>query len=58
MGPGTPLAHPHPAVTVRRARTVSLTSPGVTAYADGERISVLPVHCEAVPDGLQVFTAT
>ena len=48
----------HPAVTVRRARTVSLTSPGVTAYADGERISVLPVHCEAVPDGLQVFTAT
>ncbi len=36
----------HPAVTVRRARTVSLTAPGVMAYADGERISVLPVHCE------------
>ena len=45
----------HPAVTVRRARVVTLTSPGVTAYADGERVSVLPVTCEAVPDGLRVF---
>jgi diacylglycerol kinase (ATP) len=47
----------HPAVTVRRARRVSLTSPGVTAYADGERVSVLPVHTEAVPDALRVFAA-
>jgi diacylglycerol kinase (ATP) len=47
----------HPAVTVRRARQVSLTSPGVTAYADGERVSVLPVHTEAVPDALRVFAA-
>jgi diacylglycerol kinase (ATP) len=45
----------HPAVTVRRARQVTLTSPGVTAYADGERVSVLPVTCDAVPDGMRVF---
>ena len=45
----------HPAVTVRRARQVSLTSSGVTAYADGERVSVLPVTCDAVPDGMHVF---
>jgi diacylglycerol kinase (ATP) len=45
----------HPAVTVRRARSVALSSDGVTAYADGERVSVLPVHCEAVPSALHVF---
>jgi diacylglycerol kinase (ATP) len=45
----------HPAVTVRRARSVTLTSPGVTAYADGERVSVLPVTCDTVPGGLRVF---
>ena len=45
----------HPAVTVRRARQVSLTSSGVTAYADGERVSVLPVTCDVVPDGMRVF---
>ncbi len=47
----------HPAVTVRRARQVALSSPGVTAYADGERVSVLPVHVEAMPDALRVFAA-
>jgi diacylglycerol kinase (ATP) len=47
----------HPAVTVRRARQVVLTSPEVTAYADGERVSVLPVHVEAMPDALRVFAA-
>jgi diacylglycerol kinase (ATP) len=47
----------HPAVTVRRARQVVLTSPGVTAYADGERVSVLPVHVEAMPEALRVFAA-
>ena len=44
----------HPAVTVRRARTVRLEAQGVTAYADGERVSVLPVSCEAVPESLVV----
>lgn len=47
----------HPAVTVRRARQVTLTSDGVTAYADGERVSVLPVTCDAVPDALSVYSA-
>jgi diacylglycerol kinase (ATP) len=46
----------HPAVTVRRARSVLLQSDTVTAYADGERVSVLPVHCEAVPAALHVFS--
>jgi len=45
----------HPAVTVRQARRVTLTSAGVTAYADGERVSVLPVTCDAVPAGMRVF---
>jgi diacylglycerol kinase (ATP) len=46
----------HRAVTVRRARTVVLSSPGVTAYADGERVAALPVRCDAVPAALQVFS--
>jgi len=45
----------HLAVTVRRARSVVLQSAGVTAYADGERVSVLPVRCEAVASALHVF---
>jgi diacylglycerol kinase (ATP) len=45
----------HRAVTVRRASSVVLRAEGVTAYADGERVSVLPVHCEAVPAALRVF---
>ena len=45
----------HPAVTIRRARVVSLGAAGVTAYADGERVAALPVACEAVPKALHVF---
>lgn len=45
----------HPAVTVRRARTVSLAAAGVTAYADGERVALLPVTCDVVPGALQVL---
>ncbi|HEU0132066.1 MAG TPA: diacylglycerol kinase [Mycobacteriales bacterium] len=45
----------HPAVTVRRARTVTLESPGVVAYADGERMGPLPLTCECVPGAVQVF---
>jgi diacylglycerol kinase (ATP) len=45
----------HRAVTVRRARSVTLRADGVTAYADGERVSVLPVTCETVPGALRVF---
>ncbi|HYJ77689.1 MAG TPA: diacylglycerol kinase [Actinomycetes bacterium] len=46
----------HRAVTVRRARRVTLQSEGVTAYADGERVAVLPVTCDAVPGALHVYT--
>jgi diacylglycerol kinase (ATP) len=45
----------HPAVTVRRARVVTLESAGVVAYADGERMGALPLTCECVPGAVQVF---
>jgi diacylglycerol kinase (ATP) len=45
----------HRAVTVKRARVVSLSAFGVTAYADGERVASLPVACEAVPKALHVL---
>jgi diacylglycerol kinase (ATP) len=45
----------HPAVTIRRARVVSLSSPGVTAYADGEYVADLPIVCETVPGAVQVL---
>jgi len=44
----------HPAVSVRRARRIALAAPGVTAYADGERVAVLPVTAEVVPGALRV----
>ncbi|GAA3029820.1 YegS/Rv2252/BmrU family lipid kinase [Streptosporangium longisporum] len=45
----------HPAVTMYRARTVTLEAPGVIAYADGERIGPTPLTCEIVPGALQVL---
>jgi len=45
----------HRAVTVRRARSVTLVADGVTAYADGERVAVLPVTIDAVPGALHVY---
>ncbi|WP_432825402.1 diacylglycerol kinase [Dactylosporangium sp. CA-092794] len=42
-------------VTVHRARTVELDSAGVTAYADGERISPLPVAITCVPGALTLL---
>jgi diacylglycerol kinase (ATP) len=50
---GTHLANP--AVTLRRARVVSLSSPGVTAYADGEYLADLPITCETMPGAVQVL---
>jgi diacylglycerol kinase (ATP) len=44
-----------PEVTVRRAREVRLESPGVVAYADGERFAPLPVTCTCVPGALTVL---
>ncbi|MFI6316117.1 YegS/Rv2252/BmrU family lipid kinase [Nonomuraea sp. NPDC050556] len=46
----------HPAVTVRRARTVLLEALDTVAYADGERIGPTPVTCEIVPGALQVLS--
>jgi diacylglycerol kinase (ATP) len=45
----------HRAVTVKRARHVSLRAFGVTAYADGERVATLPLTCEAVAKALHVL---
>jgi diacylglycerol kinase (ATP) len=45
----------HPAVTTRRVRTVTLESPGVTAYADGEFLSDLPVTAECVPGAVRIL---
>ena len=52
---GTHLAHP--AVSVRRARTVRLDAAGVTAYVDGERLGPLPRSFEVVPAAVEVFTS-
>ena len=45
----------HPAVTVRRARRVRLSTPDVVAYADGERFGAMPVDLEVVPGALGVL---
>ena len=45
----------HPAVTCRKAKVVSLSSPGVTAYADGEYLADLPITCETVSGAVQVL---
>ena len=45
----------HPAVTMRRAKTVSLAAKDVTVYADGEYIGELPISCQTVPGAVQVL---
>ncbi|HVB27731.1 MAG TPA: diacylglycerol kinase [Mycobacteriales bacterium] len=45
----------HPAVTIRRAREVTISSPGVSAYADGEYLADLPVTNVCVPGALRVL---
>jgi diacylglycerol kinase (ATP) len=45
----------HPAVTMRRARVVTLESAGVNAYADGEFLADLPITCECVPGAVQIL---
>ena len=47
---------PHPQITIVRATTVTLSSPGVIAYADGERFGPLPITCTSVPGALQILT--
>lgn len=43
----------HPAVEIRRARRVRLEATGITAQADGEPFSVLPLDLEVVPGALR-----
>jgi diacylglycerol kinase (ATP) len=45
----------HGRVQVRRAREVTLDSPGVTTYADGERLGPLPASVTCVPGAVRVL---
>jgi len=45
----------HPAVQVLRAREVRLESPGLVAYADGERLAPLPLTVRCIPAALSVL---
>ncbi|MBM9509400.1 diacylglycerol kinase [Actinacidiphila acididurans] len=48
--------HPsHPVVTVHRAARVRLAAPGVTGYADGERIGPLPLEARTVPAAVRLL---
>lgn len=41
-------------VTTDRARTVTVDSPGINAYADGDYVCPLPVEISAVPGALRI----
>ncbi|WP_043423037.1 diacylglycerol/lipid kinase family protein [Arthrobacter sp. 9MFCol3.1] len=45
----------HPAVQLRRVRTVELSASNIVAYADGERIGALPMTMEVVPRAVCVL---
>lgn len=42
-------------VTTYRAKSITVKSPGINAYADGERVGPLPVEVNAVPKALHVL---
>ena len=42
-------------VTIRRAKKIRIESEGVVAYADGERIGMLPIDIEVVPGSLRLL---
>jgi len=42
-------------VTTGRARSISVESPGINAYADGEFACALPAEISAVPQALQIL---
>jgi diacylglycerol kinase (ATP) len=44
-----------PEVSMHRVRSVRLSSPGVTAYADGDPIGALPLTVDVAPRALRVF---
>jgi diacylglycerol kinase (ATP) len=43
-------------VRTERARTITVDSPGINAYADGEYACILPVEVSAVPGALKILT--
>lgn len=43
-------------VRTARAQTITVDSPGINAYADGEYVCPLPVTVSAVPDALRILT--
>ncbi len=45
----------HPAYEHHRVRTVTVEAPAVVAYADGERLTPLPLAVEVVPAAVRVF---
>ncbi|MFJ9445302.1 diacylglycerol kinase [Kitasatospora sp. NPDC101235] len=45
----------HPEVTTLRTESLRIESPGITAYADGEFITSLPVDVSVVRDALRVL---
>ncbi|MGP4031363.1 diacylglycerol/lipid kinase family protein [Pseudarthrobacter sp. 1C304] len=45
----------HPAVQIRRVRSVELAAENVAAYADGERIGPLPLTIDVVPRAVRVL---
>jgi diacylglycerol kinase (ATP) len=47
----------HPAVRTFRASNVQVDTPGIVAYADGERALALPVSITAVPGALALLGA-
>lgn len=44
-----------PRVSVRRASKVRVSAPNIVAYADGERVTELPIEVEIVPAALRVL---
>lgn len=42
-------------VSVVRAKRVVISSPGIAAFADGERLGLLPIEVEVVPNALRVL---
>ena len=44
-------------VTTERARAVTVESPGINAYADGEYVCPLPAEISAVPAALKILVA-
>ncbi|MEY4417574.1 MAG: hypothetical protein RIQ88_12 [Actinomycetota bacterium] len=45
----------HPAVEIIRAKEVTLDSPDMPAYSDGEHVGQSPVNCRVVPLALDVY---